>query len=270
MIFNDLDKILAQAEVDFTEKTLAKCFACLELTSLNLTDNAANISAMIRKVNDFASAFPDMPEIAAVCVYPSMLKTVRETLTRQKVETVSVSGGFPAAQTFRTVQVAEAVKAYEEGAEEIDIVLPVGKFLNGEYEELAEDIKAIANIGGRFKVILETGALKTAESIYRAAMIAMENGANFIKTSTGKFEPAATPEAFLTMAQAVRDFYGRTGKRIGLKAAGGIVTSRDAVLYRSIAMYVLGEESCTPQYFRIGASRLANNLLIDIKGKNWF
>ena len=270
MISIDLHEISAHAEADFNNETLAKCFSCLELTSLNTTDNAANISAMIKKVNDFPAAFPDMPEIAAVCVYPSMLKTVLTTLTSQNVEIVSVSGGFPASQTFREVQLAEAVRAYDEGADEIDIVLSAGKFLNGEYEEVAEDIRTIANIGGRFKVILETGALKTAESIYKAATIAMENGANFIKTSTGKFEPAATPEAFLTMTKAAKDFYKSVGRRVGLKAAGGIVTSRDAVLYRSIVKYVLGDEACTPQYFRIGASRLANNLLMDIKGKNWF
>ncbi|MDR2563772.1 MAG: deoxyribose-phosphate aldolase [Prevotellaceae bacterium] len=262
---------MAHTEDGYKDKNLfAKCFACLELTSLNFTDNASSISAMIKKVNDFPSAFPDMPEIAAVCVFPSMLKTVRENLARQKVEIISVSGGFPAAQTFRTVQIAEAVNAYTEGADEIDVVLSVGKFLDGEYEEVAKDIRVIADIGRRFKVILETGALKTSESIYKAAMIAMENGANFIKTSTGKFEPAATHEAFMTMALAVRDFRERTGKNIGLKAAGGIVTSKDAVIYRSIVKHVLGEDSCTPQYFRIGASRLANNLLMDIEGKNWF
>ena len=270
MIFTDLHEISASVEADFNEETLAECFSCLELTSLNLTDNTTSVSAMIGKVNDFHAAFPDLPEIAAVCVYPSMLKTVRKTLAKQNVEIVSVSGGFPTAQTFREVQLAEAVRAYDEGAEEIDIVLSVGKFLDGEYEEVAEDIRTIANIGGRFKVILETGALKTAESIYKAATIAMENGANFIKTSTGKFEPAATPEAFLTMARATKDFYENTGKRVGLKAAGGIVTSRDAVLYRSIAKCILGDEACSPKYFRIGASRLANNLLTDINGKSWF
>ena len=257
-----------QEKVDATKEVYKTCFSCIDLTSLNHTDTEASIEKMIEKVNGLKAKYADIPNVAAVCVYPSMVATVKETL-KENVGIASVAGGFPSSQTFIEIKIAETGMCVYEGATEIDIVISVGKYLAKDYETLAEEIMEIKDAcrDAHLKVILETGTLKAAEDIYRASLIAMEAGADFIKTSTGKTEPAATPEAAYTMCLAIKDFYNKRQKKVGFKVAGGIVSVEDAVLYYSIVKEVLGKEWLTNNLFRIGASRLANNLLSAIKEK---
>lgn len=258
-----LKEIGALATANNVPEVRRKCFACLDLTSLNVTDNKSNISKMVDQVNTFRLNFDGMPNVAAICVYPALVPVVRQLLQVPQVKIASVAAGFPAAQTFQEVKIAECLAAIRAGADELDIVISVGRLLSGEDALVAEEVGAIRKAIGsvHLKVILETGALKEPDIIRKAAFLAMESGADFIKTSTGKIEPAATPEAFLVMAQAVKEFYQATGKQIGLKPAGGVVSIHDAVLYYSIVQHTLGETWLTPEYFRIGASRLANELL---------
>jgi len=207
-----------------------------------------------------------MPNVAAICVYPSLIPVVNQHLKARGVKKASVAGGFPASQTFITVKTLEAKMATEAGANEIDMVISVGKFLDGNYKEVFDEIAAMKHACGKahLKVILETGALKTTENIRLASGIAMEAGADFIKTSTGKMEPAATPEAVITMAEAISDYYKKTNRKVGIKPAGGISEPEQAILYLTIVEQVIGNEWTNSELFRIGASRLANTLLQEI------
>ncbi|MDR3706258.1 MAG: deoxyribose-phosphate aldolase [Paludibacteraceae bacterium] len=261
-------KIQEKVNANATKEVYKTCFSCIDLTALNHTDTEASIEKIIEKVNAFKAKYADIPNVAAVCVYPSMVATVKETL-KENIGIASVAGGFPSSQTFIEIKIAETGMCVYEGANEIDIVISIGKYLSKDYETLAEEIMEIKDAcrDAHLKVILETGTLKAAEDIYRASLIAMEAGADFIKTSTGKTEPAATPEAAYTMCLAIKDFYNKRQKKVGFKAAGGIVSVEDAVLYYSIVKEVLGKEWLTNDLFRIGASRLANNLLSAIKEK---
>ena len=210
-----------------------------------------------------------MPNVAAICVYPNFAQIVRTVLDVSEVDVACVSGGFPSSQTFTEVKIAETALAVDGGADEIDIVLNVGNFLDGDYEEVCDEIaeQKTACRDARLKVILETGALKTAENIKAASVLALYSGADFLKTSTGKEFPGASLEATYVMCQAIKEYYEKTGTRVGFKAAGGVATTADAVKYYTIVKEVLGEEWLTNEYFRLGASRLANNLLGDILGK---
>ncbi len=210
-----------------------------------------------------------MPNVAAICVYPNMVKAVEETLQYPEVNIASVSGGFPSSMTFTKVKVEETKLALKAGADEIDIVLALSHFLAGNFQAAHDDIFAIkaAMADAHLKVILETGALETPENIWKASMLAINAGADFIKTSTGKMSPAATPMAAYVMCLAIAFHFEETGEKIGFKPAGGIVTSEDALIYLAIVKEVLGDEWLNPQLFRLGASRLANNLLSDIYGK---
>lgn len=251
-----------------------QCFSCIDLTSLNTTDNDAEISKMTDKINRFADAFPHLPSIAAICVYPRFAATVKRALKVGGVKIAAVAGGFPSSQTFIDIKIAECRAAVDAGADELDVVISVGDFLAGEYDKVGDEIAAIKHAVGKvhLKAILETGALKTEASIIKASLLSAEAGADVIKTSTGKSEPAATPEAFRAMAEAVKQYREKTGKQVGLKAAGGIVTPEDALTYCEIAACGLGSDNVGADYFRIGASRLANNLLSAIEGKPvvWF
>jgi deoxyribose-phosphate aldolase len=243
----------------------AQCLSCMDLTALNATDTPANIAAMTEKVNQFPTAFPGLPHVAAICVYPALVATVKQTLQLPGVQIAAVGAGFPASQTFIEVKCDECKRAVDAGAHEIDIVISLGTFLAGGHSRVQDEIGEIkAAIGhAHLKVILETGAL-TPEQIHIASQIAIEAGADFIKTSTGKMEPAATPEAAWIMAHAIKAHYLKTGKKTGLKPAGGIVTASDALIYYAIVKEVLGEAWLTPALFRLGASRLANNLLTEL------
>jgi deoxyribose-phosphate aldolase len=240
----------------------------IDLTSLNTTDNKSQILRLTGKVNSFSGRFTNIPNVAAICVYPNFVPVVKEKLTVKNVKIASVAGGFPSSQTFRSIKVAECKTAVDEGADEIDIVMPVGAFLGNDFEMVAGEISEIKEAVGEkhLKVIVESGLLGDYEQIFKASMIAMDAGADFIKTSTGKTSISATPEAAFTMCKAIMDFYTETGIKVGFKAAGGIITSADALTYYNIVKSCLGEDWLNNKLFRIGASRLANNILADISG----
>ena len=241
----------------------------VELTTLKTTDSEESVLAFTEKVNQFDEAYPDLPHVATICVYPCFAKTVSESLEVDGVEIACVSGSFPSSQALIEVKVAETALAIKDGATEIDIVMPVGKFLSGDYEGVADEINELKEVCGehKMKVILETGCLKTPENIKKASIIAMYAGADYIKTSTGKLEPAATPEAAYVMCQAIKEYYEETGVQIGFKPAGGINSVMDALIYYTIVKEVLGEKWLTNEWLRLGTSRLANMLLSEIIGE---
>lgn len=241
-----------------------RIYSCLDLTSLNATDTREDIWKLTEKVNDRDGA-SDTPNVAAICVYPSFVETVKEALTSD-VKIASVAGGFPSSQTFTEVKIAETALAVASGADEIDIVLNLGYFLDENYEELSEEIDEIKHTcrDSKLKVILETGALKSAKNIMKASLLALYSGADFIKTSTGKGYEGATLEAAYVMCTAIKEYASKTGRQAGFKASGGISTTEDAVKYYTIVKEVLGDEYLNSEYFRIGASRLADELLKNI------
>ena len=244
-------------------------FGSIELTSLKCTDSDESIMAFTEKVNQFDTQYADLPHVATICVYPCFAQVVRDTLEVEGVEIACVSGSFPSSQALIEVKVAETALAVKDGATEIDIVMPVGKFLSGNYEEMCEDIQELKETCGdaAMKVILETGCLKTASNIKKASILSMYAGADYIKTSTGKEKVAATPEAAYVMCQAIKEYYDETGIQIGFKPAGGINSVMDALIYYTIVKEVLGEKWLTNKWFRLGTSGLANMLLSEIEGK---
>jgi deoxyribose-phosphate aldolase len=240
----------------------------IDLTSLNTTDNKSHIIHFTGKVNSFSGRFSNIPNVAAICVFPNFVAVVKEKLTARNVKIAAVAGAFPTSQTFRSIKVTECKMAVEAGADEIDIVIPVGAFLGNDFASVADEIREIKGAIGskQLKVIVESGLLGDFKHIFRASMIAMDAGADFIKTSTGKTTVSATPEAAFVMCRAISDFYSETGIKVGFKAAGGIVTPSDANSYYQIVKYCLGEEWLNNSLFRIGASKLANNILSEISG----
>lgn len=245
-------------------------FHCIDLTTLKCTDSEESVMKFTEKVNEFVDKYPDMENIAAICVYPNMAEIVSDSLEADNVKIACVSGGFPSSQTFMEVKVAETAMAIHAGAEEIDIVMPIGKFLCGDYEGMCDEIGELKDVCGEktLKVILETGALRTASNIKKAAILAMYAGADFIKTSTGKEAISATPEAALVMCEAIKEYYKETGRKVGFKAAGGIDSVKKALAYYTIVKETLGEEWLNNGLFRIGTSRLTNLLLSDIIGED--
>ena len=241
----------------------------VELTTLKTTDSEESVLKFVEKVNEFDDKYPELGHVATVCVYPNFAKICHDTLENEEVEIACVSGSFPSSQTFIEVKVAETALAIKDGATEIDIVMPVGKFLSEDYEGVADDIAELKAVCGekKMKVILETGCLKTASNIKKASILSMYAGADYIKTSTGKLEPAATPEAAFVMCQAIKEYYEKTGIQIGFKPAGGMKTVKDALTYYTIVKEVLGEKWLTNQWLRLGTSSLANKLLSDITGE---
>ena len=265
----DLDSVVEkEVKQAYTVKNLELATSCMDYTSLRLADTTESIknfaSDLLKKLKKF-----ELPDVAAICVYPNFAGTVRMNLDVSSVKIAAVSGGFPSSQTFTEVKVAETMLAVKDGADEIDIVINVGDMLGGNYEEMCDEIAELKSACGdaHLKVILETGALKTASNIKKASILAIYSGADFIKTSTGKQEPAATLEAAYVMCQAIKEYYDKTGIMIGFKPAGGISTTAEAVKYYCVVASVLGEKWLNNKYFRIGASRLANNLLGDILGE---
>ena len=275
----ELDDAQVQQAVKtiIAEKTLANdtpevkkfLFGSIELTTLSTTDSDTSVMAFVDRVNQFENAYPQLPHVAAVCVYPCFAEVASETLEVEGVEVTCVSGSFPSSQAVIEVKVAETALAVRDGATEIDIVMPVGKFLSGNYEELCDDITELKQACSErpMKVILETGDLKTASNIKKASLLSMYAGADYIKTSTGKEKVSATPEAAYVMCQAIKEYYEKTGIQIGFKPAGGINTVMDAIIYYTIVKEVLGEKWLTNKWFRLGTSRLANLLLSEINGE---
>lgn len=251
-----------------TPENLKLLFSCIDLTTLKSTDSPSSVAKFTERVNDFENEHGDLPSVAAICVYPNFVQVVRTILEVSEVEIAAVSGGFPSSQTFPEVKVAETALAVEGGADEIDIVMNLGNFLDGDWEEVCDEIGEMKHScrDRKLKVILETGALKTAENIRAASILAMYSGADFIKTSTGKEYPGASLEAAYIMAQCIKEYHAQTGRKVGFKAAGGIATTEEALGYYCIVKSVLGDEWLNNEYFRIGASRLTNNLLSDILG----
>lgn len=248
-----------------TKEVYKRIYSCIDLTSLNATDTREEIWNFTETVNDFEGS-SDVDNVAAICVFPNFVETVKEALTAN-VNIASVAGGFPSSQTFTEVKIAETGLAVASGADEIDIVLNLGYFLEENYEDVCEEIDEIKNAcpEAKLKVILETGALKSAKNIMKASILALYSGADFIKTSTGKVYEGATLEAAYVMCTAIKEYNQKTGNKAGFKASGGISTTEDAVKYYTIVKEVLGDEYLNKEYFRIGASRLANNLLESIK-----
>jgi deoxyribose-phosphate aldolase len=264
---DEVKQILERSEAAIppgdNKELLKKIFGLIDLTTLSERDNLDNVGQLCDKVNQLAEAYPVMPSVAAICVYPELVSVVKEKLDNPLIGIASVGGGFPASQTFTNIKVMEIEQTIVQGAEEIDIVMPVGKFLMNDLEYVSYEIQVIKErIGSvHLKVILETGSLKDYSLIRQASLLAIEAGADFIKTSTGKITPGATPEAMAIMCCAIRDYYNRTGKKIGIKPAGGISDTRTALLYFHIVKEILGEEWLNRERFRIGASRLANRIL---------
>ena len=267
---NAVRQIIAE-KVHENDTTEVKKFllGSVELTTLKTTDSEDSVLAFTEKVNKFDETYPDLPHVATICVYPCFAKTVSESLEVDGVEIACVSGSFPSSQALIEVKVAETALAIKDGATEIDIVMPVGKFLSGDYEGVADEIEELKEVCGehKMKVILETGCLKTAENIKKASLLAMYAGADYIKTSTGKLEPAATPEAAYVMCQAIKEYYDETGIQIGFKPAGGLNSVMDALIYYTIVKEVLGEKWLTNEWLRLGTSRLANLLLSEVIGE---
>mgnify|MGYP002622643858 FL=1 len=241
----------------------------VELTTLKTTDSDDSVLKFVEKVNEFDDKYPELGHVATVCVYPNFAKICHDTLENENVEIACVAGCFPSSQSFIEVKIAETALAVRDGATEIDIVMPVGKFLSGDYDGVAMEIQELKEVCGErcMKVILETGCLKTAQNIKKASIIAMYAGADYIKTSTGKLEPAATPEAAYVMCTAIKEYYEQTGVQIGFKPAGGMKTVEDALTYYTIVKEVLGDKWLTNKWLRLGTSSLANKLLTDITGE---
>lgn len=245
------------------------CYSAIDLTTLSCNDSTASVSAFAERCMEFYSAYPHIPNVASICIYPPFVETVGLAVDGSPMRITAVAGGFPSSQTFLEVKMLEVAMAIENGADEIDIVLNAGKMLTGAYDEAANEVEVLrAEAAGTvLKVILETGALKAPELIRKASLLSMFAGADFIKTSTGKIDVAATPEAAVVMCHAIRDYFERTGRRVGFKAAGGVRTAADAALYYTIVEKILGPEWLTTDLFRIGASSAANNLLSAIEGR---
>lgn len=266
--------LLKECKSGYPEKpdpeSLTQIFSLLDLTSLSEKDNAENIGKMCSQLNLLPESYPDLPSPAAICVYPELVPIVKAKLNNPLVNVASVGAGFPASQTFLEIKLKEVALTIEEGADEIDIVMSVGKFQLGLTEEVFEEIKTIKEQMGslELKVILETCSHNNLTEVRKASFLAMDAGADFIKTSTGKAGAGASPDSFAVMCEAIRDFYGKTGKKVGIKPAGGISTIETAYEYYGIVRHILGEEWLNPEKFRIGASRLANNVIRNIFKKD--
>ena len=273
-VAKEVEKIKAKVSEYKNEEVYKTLFSLIDLTTLNSTDTYGKVETMAKKVNEFGQNFSNIPNVAAICVYPSLVPVVREHLTVELVNIASVTAGFPASQTFLEVKNFETKMAVERGADECDIVISIGEFFEKKFSTVYNEVKEIKGACGEahLKTILETGALEDADSIYKASMLSIDAGSDFIKTSTGKMEPAATLEAVYVMCIAIKEWYQKTGVKIGIKPAGGISTPEDAISYYLVVKEILGEEWINPELFRIGASRLANNLLTEITGSevNYF
>jgi deoxyribose-phosphate aldolase len=252
----------------YSPETMKLIFSLLDLTTLNTQDHSGTARRFTGLLNGFGESFPGIPSVAAVCVYPLLVEEIRAGLQAPGVKLAAVGAGFPSSQTFLAVKLAECGLLVRKGADEIDVVISVGTFLSGDYLSVFNELVLIreATEGTTLKVILETGLLPTSKDIRLASLMAMEAGADFIKTSTGKIPVAATPEAVVAMVTAIRDYTEQTGRVVGIKPAGGIVTVEDAVSYYQLVSGILGSGWLCPERFRIGASRLANNLLSRIGG----
>lgn len=268
-VTQEVATICESAKANNTADVYKFCLSAIDLTTLSPCDEEQSVAELARRAAELTVEYPHLSGVASICVYPPFVETVGLEIDAMPLRITSVAGGFPSSQTFLEVKMLEVAMAVENGADEVDIVLNVGKILSGALDEAANEVEVLReeSDGATLKVILETGALRTPELIRQASLLAMQAGADFIKTSTGKIDVAATPEAAVVMCHAIKDFYAKSGRKVGFKAAGGIRIVEDAALYYTIVKEILGEEWLTPELFRIGASSLANNLLSAIEGK---
>ena len=276
-IDHQLKLIASSLEQLVSDDILKACFSIMDLTTLSTKDTPESVLRLVEKVNAFCQDYPSYPAPASICVYPNFAPVVRKHLACPEVHVTTVAGCFPTSQSFLEVKLHEIEMAVRGGADEIDIVLALNSFLAGDYATAGAEIKAsreridaVAAELGRpvvLKVILETGLLVTPELIADASFLAMENGADFIKTSTGKVEVNATPLAAFVMCECIKTFWQKTGRKVGFKAAGGISSAMDAVCYYSIVSTILGPDWLDRQWFRFGVSRLANQLVSAIEQK---
>ena len=248
-------------EKNFTQQALATIYGCIDLTTLNSLDTKETVSQLVKKVNGFEGTHT-VPNVAAICTYPVFVETVKRSLLAKDVKIASVAAGFPSSQTFLEVKIAETAMAVMAGAEEIDVVLNLGYFMEGDYQAISDELAEIKKScrGAILKVILETGALVTPENIRQATILALYGGADFIKTSTGKGYPGVTPEAFYTLCKVVKQYHELTGNKIGVKVSGGIRSAEEAVIYYTIVENILGKAWQDKTLFRIGASGLAADI----------
>lgn len=270
VVAQEVEQLLAEKLSENNTTEVKKfLFNCIDLTTLKTTDSQESVLKFTEKVNQFDEEYAEMGSVAAICVYPNFAKIVSNTLEVEDVNIACVAAGFPSSQTFTEIKIAETSMALHDGATEIDIVINVGSFLSGDYESMCDEVEELKEVckNHHMKVILETGALKSAANIKKASILAMYSGADFIKTSTGKMDPAATPEAAYVMCKAIKEYYLETGRKVGFKPAGGLSTVEDALKYYTIVKEVLGEEWLNNHLFRLGTSRLANLILSEVKGQ---
>ena len=269
-VAEEVARIREAAKRNHNAEVYKMCYSAIDITTLSCNDSVTSVTEFARKTAEFYQKFPHIPNVASICIYLAFVETVGLAVDGTPMKITSVGGGFPAAQTFLEVKALEVAMAIENGADEVDIVLNVGRMLTGEYDEAANEVEVIRSEMDAdvvLKVIIESGALKTPDLIRKASLLSMFAGADFVKTSTGKIDVAATPEAAVVMCQAIRDYYQKTGRKVGFKAAGGVRTAEDAALYYTIVEEILGPEWLNTDMFRIGASSAANNLLSAIEGR---
>lgn len=265
-IKKEVERISESLEGLRTKEVYSKILNCIDLTSLNTEDSQDSITAFVRRVNDFDNEYPQYPNVAAICVFSNFAGLVRSVLEVTGVDVAVVAAGFPSGQTFTAVKVADVALAVAEGADEVDVVMNLGMLRDGNYEELCDELIEMKHTAkdAKLKVIIESGALKTPEKIRDASILAMWSDADFIKTSTGKVYSGASPEAAYVMCRCIKEYYEKSGRKVGFKAAGGVRSSEDALLYYAIVKDVLGDEWLNNDLFRIGASSLANQILAEV------
>lgn len=270
VVAREVEKIIEKAPEYASPEVYQFLFSAIDLTTLSTEDSEKSVAAFTARVNDFDNDYPQYRNVAAICVYSNFADVVRQNLDVQGVKVAVVAGGFPSSQTFTAVKVADVAMAVAEGADEVDVVMNLGMFRDEDYENLCDELIELKHTakGAHVKVILETGALKTAADIRRASVLAMYSEADFIKTSTGKIYPGASLEAAYVMCCCIKDYYQKTGRKVGFKAAGGIRSAEDALRYYAVVREVLGEEWLDTSLFRLGASSLANSLLSAMTGED--
>ena len=266
----EIEKISEKIPELRNKETYTRILNCIDLTTLNTDDSQDSVTNFVLRVNAFDNEYPQYPNVAAVCVFSNFAGVVRSVLEVTGVRIAVVAGGFPSGQTFTAVKVADAALAVSDGADEVDVVMNLGMLRDGNYEELCDELIEIKHSikDAHMKVIIESGALRDPEEIRNASILALWSDADFIKTSTGKVYAGASPEAAYVMCGCIKEYYEKTGKKVGFKAAGGVRSTEEALLYYAIVKEVLGEEWLNNDLFRIGASSLANNVLADIIGED--
>lgn len=264
----NVEKIIEIAPEYASKEAYNFLLGCIDLTTLSTTDSASSVTAFTKRVNDFDDQYPQYNHVAAICVYSNFAEVVRTHLDVTGVNIAVVAAGFPSSQTFTAVKIADTALAVEAGADEVDVVMNLGLFLDENYEDLTDELIEIKHTARKahVKVILETGALKTVDNIRKASILALYSEADFLKTSTGKIYDGATLEAAYVMCRCIKDYFEKTGRMVGFKAAGGVRTTEEALTYYTLVKEVLGDAWLTPEYFRIGASSLANAVLTSLEG----